>query len=95
MTMHDLQSTHASTNICKHQHVCNICRANHKSVLGVGALAREHGATIACVDEQGMESFLDSAKREMMRQGARGQGVACSRCCEVACMTPGHRGTAG
>lgn len=35
-------------------------RANHKSVLGIGTFAREHGAAISCVDEQGMEEWLES-----------------------------------
>ncbi|GBF95159.1 molybdenum cofactor sulfurase [Raphidocelis subcapitata] len=35
-------------------------RANHKSVLGVGAFARERGAGLACVDEAGMEAWLHS-----------------------------------
>jgi hypothetical protein len=33
-----------------------------QSVLGIGALAREHGASIACVDEEGMEAWLSSPK---------------------------------
>jgi hypothetical protein len=33
-------------------------RANHKSVLGIGCYADEHGATFACVDEEGMEQWL-------------------------------------
>ena len=40
-----------------------------QSVLGIGAFAREHGADIACVDERGMQDWLDSPK------GARLAGV--------------------
>ncbi|KAI8463606.1 MAG: pyridoxal phosphate-dependent transferase [Monoraphidium minutum] len=39
-------------------------RANHKSVLGIGALAREHGAQLTCVDEDGMEAWLASPQPE-------------------------------
>lgn len=33
-------------------------RANHKSVLGVGAYARDRGAALACVDEAGLDRWL-------------------------------------
>ncbi|KAF8061336.1 malate dehydrogenase [Scenedesmus sp. PABB004] len=33
-------------------------RANHKSVLGIGAYARERGVPLSCVDEDGMAALL-------------------------------------
>jgi hypothetical protein len=35
-----------------------------QSVLGIGAFARERGASIACVTEAGMEAWLASPKGE-------------------------------
>lgn len=35
-------------------------RANHKSVLGIGAYAKERGAAISCVDEAGVQNWLKS-----------------------------------
>ncbi|KAI8467267.1 MAG: pyridoxal phosphate-dependent transferase [Monoraphidium minutum] len=35
-------------------------RSNHKSVLGIGAYARDRGAALACVDEAGMGEWLAS-----------------------------------
>lgn len=43
-------------------------RANHKSVLGVGAYARERGASVVCVDEEGMEQWLEQAARKTREQ---------------------------
>ncbi|KIZ00907.1 hypothetical protein MNEG_7052 [Monoraphidium neglectum] len=52
-------------------------RANHKSVLGIGAYAKLHGSTLACVDEPGMEAWLASKPPED-DQGAAADDVTYS-----------------
>lgn len=54
-------------------------RANHKSVLGIGAYARERGAALACVDEAGMEAWLasprvDEGEEDNGKKGKGGKG---------------------
>lgn len=34
-----------------------LCRANHKSVLGIGAYAQDQGVLLSCVDEAQMEEL--------------------------------------
>ncbi|GBF89223.1 molybdenum cofactor sulfurase [Raphidocelis subcapitata] len=45
-------------------------QSNHKSVLGIGAYARAAGAALACVDERGVDEWLESP----LPLGAAGPG---------------------
>lgn len=40
------------------------CRSNHKSVLGIGGYAKARGVVLSCVDEEGMEDWLNSSSDE-------------------------------
>jgi hypothetical protein len=51
---------------------CRTYRSNHKSVLGIGGYARERGATLSCVDEDGMEQWLSSSSSSSSSGGKDG-----------------------
>lgn len=36
-----------------------LLRSNHKSVLGIGGYARERSVRLTCVDEEGMQAWLN------------------------------------
>jgi len=56
-----------------------LCRSNHKSVLGIGGYVRARGAVLSCVDEQGMEDWLNSSSDEHQADTAAAVDTAKAR----------------